>query len=161
MAIGAVTIIKSGTQSDSTKKQRLLLVPNRMTSYLERLAQTPLTVGRVTIKLVITAAKIPLTAVLEMMTCMVPMTTTQLGSDGNDTVHGEAGNDVLFGGDDDDTLYGNNLNDTMHGGAGDDALQGSAGNDNLSGDLGVDALHGGLDNDTLTVGQGADTLFVS
>lgn len=84
---------------------------------------------------------------------------TMAGGAGDDSLHGENGNDMLNGDDGDDTLFGHNDDDTLNGGAGDDSLQGSDGNDVVNGDEGDDAVHGGLGDDTLSGGAGADTLF--
>ena len=57
-----------------------------------------------------------------------------IGSNYNDTLHGDGLANALFGGAGDDKLYG---------GSGDDSLYGSAGNDVLDGGLGNDLLSGG------------------
>ncbi|SIQ15586.1 Ca2+-binding protein, RTX toxin-related [Paracoccus thiocyanatus] len=97
-------------------------------------------------------------------------------TDGNDSIHGEAGDDTIHGdgGDDsidggdgadsihgdagNDSLYGGLGNDILDGGAGNDALVGADGNDTLSGDIGDDKLYGGEGEDKLYGGEGADLL---
>jgi hypothetical protein len=81
---------------------------------------------------------------------------TQIGTGGNDTLTGNAGNDSLNGGNGNDTLIGNPGNDTLIGGNGSDLLFGNAGNDVLNGDNGEDTLRGGLGTDILTGGNGKD-----
>ncbi|MEG4633613.1 cadherin-like domain-containing protein [Microcoleus sp. AR_TQ3_B6] len=83
----------------------------------------------------------------------------QMGTGGNDTLTGTAGDDSLNGGNGNDRLIGNAGNDTLIGGNGSDLLFGNAGNDLLNGDNGSDTLRGGLGNDTLTGGNGPD-IFV-
>lgn len=90
------------------------------------------------------------------------------GHDGDDELHGRQGADMLFGGNGLDTLYGYDGDDQMWGGAGDDSLNGYAGNDRLYGDegndlflggKGDDVIHGGSGNDQLYGNLGNDTLF--
>jgi len=85
--------------------------------------------------------------------------TVQNGTQGNDTLTGNAGNDFLNGRNGNDSLIGNAGNDILIGGNGKDFLVGSAGNDLLNGDNGSDTLTGGLGTDTLTGGNGPD-IFV-
>jgi Ca2+-binding RTX toxin-like protein len=85
--------------------------------------------------------------------------TVQNGTNGNDTLTGNAGNDSLNGDNGNDSLIGNAGNDTLIGGNGTDFLLGSAGNDLLNGDNGDDTLTGGLGSDTLTGGNSQD-IFV-
>ncbi|MEZ8082545.1 calcium-binding protein [Enterovibrio norvegicus] len=109
-----------------------------------------------------------------------------VGTNGNDTLHGDENdnriygldyNDTLYGYGGDDTLYGGSRSDTLYGGDGDDKLYGMTdttptgpyyglnrlygerGNDELYGSLGVDYLYGGLHNDTLYGDQGNDRLY--
>lgn len=51
------------------------------------------------------------------------------GLGGDDSISGREGNDVLNGGDGADWIYGGNGNDTLDGGAGNDNLRGDSGND--------------------------------
>ncbi|ETX16491.1 hypothetical protein OCH239_01245 [Roseivivax halodurans JCM 10272] len=78
---------------------------------------------------------------------------------GMDEIFGEDGRDLLVGGADDDTLSGGLLGDTLLGGDGDDVLLGEAGNDLLEGGADNDILDGGNDRDTLIGGTGADRLI--
>lgn len=76
--------------------------------------------------------------------------------DGNDSVHGRAGNDEIRGGRGKDVLRGGAGNDEIHGWTGDDALFGGGDDDTLFGDDGDDRVDGGAGNDTLIGGAGAD-----
>jgi VCBS repeat-containing protein len=85
--------------------------------------------------------------------------TVRVGSNGNDTVPGDAGTDLVFGQNGNDTLSGlggndllcgGNGNDTLSGGDGDDTLAGGAGNDRLTGGPGADRFSGGAGTDTAT-----------
>lgn len=98
-----------------------------------------------------------------------------LGSNGNDTLSGDAGidrikgglgNDLIVGGASIDSLNGDAGNDTIIGGDGSDTLVGDgadtifgdAGNDSLQGDQGADLISGGDDDDTVRGGDGNDTI---
>jgi VCBS repeat-containing protein len=85
--------------------------------------------------------------------------TVRVGSNGNDTLPGDAGTDLAFGQNGNDTLSGlggndllcgGNGNDTLSGGDGDDTLAGGAGNDRLTGGPGADRFSGGTGTDTAT-----------
>ena len=78
---------------------------------------------------------------------------------GNDTIQGGAGNDNLRGYGGDDVLFGGTGNDGLQGNIGNDTLNGGAGNDSLLGNEGDDILSGGEGNDRLEGSQGAD-IFV-
>ena len=78
-----------------------------------------------------------------------PGNRTLEGTDGDDTLVGDAGHDTLRGGDGDDRLVGY---------SGDDLLDGGAGDDKLSDSSGDDLLRGGDGNDVLTSRGGADVL---
>ena len=80
-----------------------------------------------------------------------------VGLNGNDTLNGAAGNDRLIGGDGDDTLNGDDGNDLLLGGTGVDTMDGGAGNDRLFGGDGDDVLNGGDGNDSLWGQAGTDT----
>lgn len=89
------------------------------------------------------------------------------GNDGNDKLFGLAGddellggkgNDHLDGGDGDDLLDGDDGNDKLFGGAGNDDLLGGKGNDHLDGGAGNDVLDGDDGNDKLTGGDGDDEI---
>jgi Ca2+-binding RTX toxin-like protein len=81
-----------------------------------------------------------------------------IGTDGQDTIHGQGENDILSGEAGDDRLYGHEGDDLLIGGDGDDLLDGSAGNDTLYGADGNDILEGGGGGDTLYGGPGNDRL---
>ena len=92
---------------------------------------------------------------------------TLYGGTGNDTLTGNAGEDVLYGGSGNDTIDGGDDNDSLFGGAGDDTIDGGdgadfifggTGDDALTGGAGNDALHGGLGDDVLAGGLGDDVL---
>ncbi len=72
-----------------------------------------------------------------------------LGYDGDDVLHGRAG---------DDTLQGQDGNDYLNGWTGADALHGEEGNDTLYGEAGDDRLYGGVGDDILLGGLGADII---
>lgn len=80
------------------------------------------------------------------------------GYAGMDELFGEDGRDLLVGGSNDDMLFGGLLGDTLLGGDGDDVLLGEAGNDLLEGGANDDILDGGDGRDTLLGGTGADRL---
>jgi hypothetical protein len=58
------------------------------------------------------------------------------------TVHGGPGDDAIYGSQYNDLLYGDEGNDTVDGRPGDDVIYGGAGNDNLQGGDGNDAIDG-------------------
>ena len=103
-----------------------------------------------------------------------------VGTNGDDTLHGNAGNneidggndgrDILYGHDGDDilrehseTYYGNEpaSDDKLYGGNGNDKLYAHVGTDLLDGGAGNDYLEGGEHNDTYVFGKGYghDTIF--
>ena len=73
------------------------------------------------------------------------------GSDYNDTLAGDGGDNILTGGDGNDDIYGGPAggDDKMYGGNGDDRLFGGQGDDSLTGGAGNDLLKGGPGEDTL------------
>ncbi|MEP3890036.1 MAG: M10 family metallopeptidase C-terminal domain-containing protein [Hellea sp.] len=71
------------------------------------------------------------------------------GEDGNDTIFGEGGNDRLLGGDGDDSISGGSGVDVIFGQNGDDTLTGNDGNDFFYGGAGADSFDGGADFDTV------------
>jgi Ca2+-binding RTX toxin-like protein len=94
--------------------------------------------------------------------------------DGNDLIHGSAGddiyddeifgpngqgNDTFFGGDGNDSMWVGTDNDLAFGGNGNDSIEGQEGNDTLYGDAGNDTLHGMSGDDVLAGGTGNDGLF--
>jgi Ca2+-binding RTX toxin-like protein len=56
-------------------------------------------------------------------------------------------------------LCGSNFDDSLAGDVGNNYIAGGGGNDTLAGGLGNDALAGGIGNDTLTAGLGNDTFI--
>ncbi len=70
---------------------------------------------------------------------------TQIGTDGDDFLHGSLS---------DDTLIGGNGNDKLDGGAGSDQLFGGAGDDVISGGSGYDIIYGEDGNDVMAAGKG-------
>ncbi len=82
------------------------------------------------------------------------------GRAGNDTLEGERGNDRLYGGVGDDFLKGGIGRDKLYGGAGNDALNGGRGKDILKGGGGNDFLNGGRGKDKLYGGKGNDTFVI-
>ena len=80
------------------------------------------------------------------------------GSNFNDSLRGDAGDNLIQGGAGIDWLYGRDGNDTLYGGTEDDTLFGDAGNDTLNGDDGNDRLFGGIGTDALYGGNGDDVL---
>src|SRR6185369_1534756 len=81
-----------------------------------------------------------------------------VGTEGNDTLTGQATNDTLSGNGGNDTLYGRAGNDLLDGGTGDDTLYGEAGNDTLTGGAGNDNMQGGVGDDTFDGGAGNDVM---
>ena len=103
-----------------------------------------------------------------------------VGTNGDDTLHGNAGNNEIDGGNDGhDTLYGHDgddilrehsatyystepdSDDKLYGGNGNDKLYAHVGADLLDGGAGNDYLEGGEHNDTYVFGKGYghDTIF--
>jgi Ca2+-binding RTX toxin-like protein len=82
-----------------------------------------------------------------------------LGNDGNDTLHGAAGDDILDGDDGNDRLYGNSGDDRLDGGNDNDFLAGNSDDDRLNGKSGNDVLIAGNGADRLTGEDGNDLLF--
>ena len=74
----------------------------------------------------------------------------------SEIIEGSNGPDTLTGDASDNRLYAYGGNDTVNGGDGNDILRGGSGDDSLSGDAGNDILIGGRDDDTLTGGTGID-----
>ncbi|MEP3892106.1 MAG: hypothetical protein ABJN69_16735 [Hellea sp.] len=72
------------------------------------------------------------------------------GNDGNDMLDGAAGNDRLLGGDGNDTIHGGDGVDTIFGQNGNDMLFGGTGNDFFFGSAGGDAIDGEGDFDTVS-----------
>jgi Ca2+-binding RTX toxin-like protein len=88
------------------------------------------------------------------------LTATAVGTSGDDTIRGSAGDDVIVVGDGNDHISGLEGDDVICGGSGDDVLEGGEGDDRLLGEAGVDRLDGGTgDFDRLDGGAGDDTLI--
>ncbi|NJR66132.1 MAG: phytase [Leptolyngbyaceae cyanobacterium CRU_2_3] len=87
-------------------------------------------------------------------------TSTQYGTDCDDTLTGGTGNDRLLGQDGDDVLIGSGGNDLLIGGTGSDQLEGGSGRDTLRGNSGNDSLQGGIGADLfiIAIGNGKDTV---
>lgn len=79
------------------------------------------------------------------------------GSEFNDTIIGDGGNNFLFGDDGDDTLEGGDGDDSLLGDDGNDILIGGLGNDFIQGDIGDDTLVGCEGWDWLLGEEGNDT----
>lgn len=82
-----------------------------------------------------------------------------IGSDGDDVLIGDAGDNLLQGGKGDDRLYGYDGDDFLEGGAGWDNMEGGEGDDVLNGGDGVDPMWGGNGDDVLHGGAGGDELY--
>ena len=93
------------------------------------------------------------------VTVTVGQTALILGTPGDDTLNGTAGEDTIAGLAGDDVLNGGFNADRLFGGPGDDVLNGDRGNDLLVGGPGDDTLNGGLGRDILIGGSEAD-IFV-
>ncbi len=79
------------------------------------------------------------------------------GSNHDDNLRGDAGNNVVGGRNGDDVIYGRSGDDTLNGNNGDDTLFGGGGSDSLAGGSNNDVLVGGGFGDTLDGGFGIDT----
>lgn len=76
-----------------------------------------------------------------------------------ENVEGSQFNDTLIGNNGDNELCGLGGNDELDGKAGNDKLHGGDGNDTLMGREGKDLLDGGDGNDSINGGSGTDTIF--
>ena len=81
-----------------------------------------------------------------------------IGSDFDDTITGDVGDNYLEGRIGDDTVSGAAGNDEVNGGSGSDFLRGGRGQDTLEGDFGDDSLRGQREADLLDGGSGDDNL---
>lgn len=81
-----------------------------------------------------------------------------IGGNGNDSLHGSAGDDSVNGGNGNDSLIGHGGDDLLIGANGNDAIYGKAGDDSLNGGNGRDRCYGGLDDDSIIGGNGHDLL---
>ena len=84
-----------------------------------------------------------------------------IGSDHDDKITGDAGNNVLYGGKGKDTLKGGKGNDILIGGAGDDTLEGGSGNDVFVGGKGNDTLIGGAGEDTAAYHASTEAITIT
>ncbi|MCF7699270.1 calcium-binding protein [Loktanella sp. M215] len=82
----------------------------------------------------------------------------RVGSDSDDTIDGDTGNDEVYGGGGKDLITGNMGDDILFGEDGADSMNGGSGNDLLFGGAGDDILEGGWGDDSLTGGEGRDLL---
>lgn len=83
------------------------------------------------------------------------------GMDGGDRLEGGIGNDRLDGGAGDDRVLGGDGNDTIVGGDGRDVLYGDAGSDTIEGGAGTDFLYGGAGTDSLSYDSATAGVVVS
>ncbi len=70
------------------------------------------------------------------------------GSEGNDELIGESGDQTIMGLGGPDSIEGRSGNDTIDGGAGDDTINGDSGGDTITGGAGDDTIDGGSSSDT-------------
>jgi Ca2+-binding RTX toxin-like protein len=82
-----------------------------------------------------------------------------IGTDCDDMIRGDNGNDIIFTLAGNDEAYGGNGNDIIYAGSGEDRLYGAKGNDVLVGGLGTDLLDGGPGDDIILGGPGNDLLI--
>lgn len=78
---------------------------------------------------------------------------------GDDNVEGRDGNDRLYGQFGHDTLDGGAGNDSLYGGWGDDFILGGDGNDFIAGTFGNDTLNGGTGNDIIVASAGNNLII--
>lgn len=84
-----------------------------------------------------------------------------IGTDYNDTIKGNTGDNKLLGGIGDDTIAGKAGDDTLLGGTGNDTLYGEDGNDRLFGEDGNDRLFSGTGVNVMDGGTGNDNLYIT
>ena len=82
------------------------------------------------------------------------------GTDGADSLEGDASDDTMMGNAGNDSLDGGGGDDTLMGGAGSDSIEGGDGDDMVSAGTGDDLIVGGngAGNDTYMGGAGDDTI---
>lgn len=78
---------------------------------------------------------------------------------GNDEFYGAGGDDVVCGGEGRDRIAGVEGDDTIFGGPGRDSLGGGAGNDRVSGEAGSDVVEGSAGDDRVRGGPGDDYFY--
>lgn len=83
---------------------------------------------------------------------------TIMGTEGDDSLIGGAGNDRIYGYSGDDYLEGGAGNDLLYAHAGHDRISGGDGSDSIAGGEGDDIVDAGAGNDELLTGPGNDTL---
>ena len=87
-----------------------------------------------------------------------------MGSDSEDYISGNTGDNFLYGDNTfdgaggNDTIFADEGNDTVYGGSGNDNIGGMEGDDLLVGDTGADLISGGSGIDTVVGGGGADSM---
>lgn len=80
------------------------------------------------------------------------------GSNADDFLFGEAGNDTIRGLEGDDSLGGGTGADSLLGGGGADTIGGGTGADTILGEGGADVIDGGADNDSILGGAANDSI---
>jgi Ca2+-binding RTX toxin-like protein len=75
---------------------------------------------------------------------------------GDNTIHGEGGNDLICAGAGNDTIYGGRGDDAIYGEEGEDTIYGERGSDTLEGGAGDDKIYGGRGSDQIEGGEGSD-----
>ncbi len=83
---------------------------------------------------------------------------TITGTDGNDTLTGDAEDNIICGLDGEDTINGLGGDDRIFGGGGIDTITAGAGDDVVNGDEGGDSIDGGAGNDEIFGGGGDDVI---
>jgi Ca2+-binding RTX toxin-like protein len=78
---------------------------------------------------------------------------------GNDEANGGNGNDIIYAGSGEDRLYGAKGNDVLVGGLGTNLLDGGPGDDMILGGPGNDLLIGGPGDDVITAGAGTSIMY--
>jgi Ca2+-binding RTX toxin-like protein len=92
----------------------------------------------------------------------VPLPVTLNGTESDNRILGQGGNDVISGLGGNDTLFGAAGNDTINGGAGRDTIFDGSGDDIVNGDTGDDWLYSyDSGSDQLFGGDGSDYISVS
>ena len=82
---------------------------------------------------------------------------SDLKTNGSDTIYGDDGNDLIFGDDGGDTAVGGA--DKIYGGIGNDIIDGDGGADTISGGIDNDLIYGGGGDDIIDGGAGNDMLY--
>jgi Ca2+-binding RTX toxin-like protein len=106
--------------------------------------------GSGTAQLIATLQGAPALAATDLM--VTGSTSSNVPSEGNDSLVGTAGNDTIDGLGGDDTIDGLAGNDALDGGDGNDQVFGRAGDDNIEGGIGNNTLDGGSGNDSIASG---------